>query len=144
MTSIALETDTLRVAGDRIRVVVDAGTSGDRFELFELEGDVGSGPPPHAHPWLETYLMLDGEVSVELGGERQQVGPGAVVVVPAGVVHRFEIASPTARFVIATSGGAASHFFRDLDATSPGAPTPETLPAMIEVAKRHGLTSPLF
>jgi len=33
---------------------------------------------------------------------------------------------------------------RDLSTNAPGAPTPENLPGIVEVAKRNGLTSPLF
>ena len=84
-----------------------------------------------------------GEVLVERGGESAIVGPGATVVVPAGEVHRFEIASPTARFLVATTGDRASAFFRDLSAHAPDAPSPETMPGIIEVARRNGLTSPL-
>jgi quercetin dioxygenase-like cupin family protein len=140
----AVESDVLSVVGDRVRILVDSETSSGTFELFELQGDLGSGPPPHAHPWLEAYFILDGQVLVELDGESCLAEPGTSVVVPAGHVHRFEIASDTARFVVATSGGRASVFFRDLSQNAPGAPTPENLPGIVEVAKRNGLTSPIF
>jgi quercetin dioxygenase-like cupin family protein len=139
-----VESARLRVVGDRLRVLVDGAATGGGFELFELEGDQGSGPPPHAHAWLESYVVLDGEVLVERAGQSAVVGPGATVVVPAGEVHRFEITSPTARFLVATTGDRASVFFRDLSANAPEAPSPETMPGIIEVAKRNGLTSPLF
>ncbi|MCU1345720.1 MAG: h16 [Acidimicrobiia bacterium] len=139
-----IDKPVLRVVGDRVRVLLDGSMSEGRFELFELEGDQGSGPPPHAHPWLESYFILEGEVSIECGDEKSLAGPGATVVIPAGTVHRFEIASPMARFVIASSGDRASVFFTDLSENAPEAPSPETLPGIIEVAKRNGLTSPLF
>jgi quercetin dioxygenase-like cupin family protein len=143
-TISALESDVLRVVGDRVRVLVDGSASDGTFELFVLEGDEGSGPPPHAHPWIESYFVLDGEVRIDCAGEPSLAGPGTTVVIPAETVHRFEIATPTARFIIATSGDRASRFFADLSANAPDAPSPETLPGIIEVAKRNGLTSPLF
>jgi hypothetical protein len=45
---------------------------------------------------------------------------------------------------VATTGDRASVFFRDLSQNAPGAPTPENLPGIVEVAKRNGLTSPIF
>jgi quercetin dioxygenase-like cupin family protein len=140
----AVESDVLSVVGDQLRVLVDGATSGGTFELFEVQGDLGSGPPPHAHPWLEAYFILDGQVLVELDGQPSLAEPGTSVVVPAGETHRFEIMSPTARFIVATTGDRASVFFRDLSQNAPGAPTPENLPGIVEVAKRNGLTSPIF
>ena len=140
----AVDSDVLSVVGDRLRVIVDGKESESAFELFHFEGDLGSGPPFHAHPWTEAYFILDGKLSLEIGDEHTVGEAGTSAVVPAGVVHRFEVASPTATFIVATSGGRASDFFRDLSANAPGAPTPENLPGIIEVAKRNGLTSPLF
>jgi quercetin dioxygenase-like cupin family protein len=140
----AVESDILQVVGDRLRVIVEGADSGNMFELFQVEGDIGSGPPPHAHPWVEAYFILKGSLILEIGAERTIGEAGTSAVVPAGEVHRFEVASPSATFIVATSGGKASAFFRDLSTNAPGAPTPENLPGIVEVAKRNGLTSPLF
>jgi quercetin dioxygenase-like cupin family protein len=118
----AVESDILNVVGDRVRVLVDGADRDSTFELFLVEGDLGSGPPPHAHQWLEAYYVLDGKLLVEIGGEQTLTEPGTSAVVKAGEVHRFEIATSNA----------------------PGAPTPENLSQIVEVAKRNGLTSPLF
>jgi quercetin dioxygenase-like cupin family protein len=136
--------DVLTVVGDRMRVLVEGSASGSAFEMFVVDGDLGSGPPPHAHPWLEAYYVIEGNVLVEIDGEQSIAEPGTSAVVQAGHVHRFEITTSTARFIVATDGGEASTFFRDLSANAPGAPTPDNLPQIIEVAKRNGLTSPLF
>ena len=50
----AVETDVLNVVGDRLRVLVDGAEFAGGFGVFVVEGDLGSGPPPHAHEWLET------------------------------------------------------------------------------------------
>jgi quercetin dioxygenase-like cupin family protein len=138
------DTTTLDVVGDRVRVLVDGTANGGQFELFDVEGEQASGPPPHAHPWFESYLVLDGELLIEVDGVGQVVGAGTTVHIPAGTVHRYEIATPTARFIVATAGTGAGKLFTDLSANAPGLPTPETMGAVIEVAKRNGLTSPLF
>ncbi|HET6792984.1 MAG TPA: cupin domain-containing protein [Acidimicrobiales bacterium] len=140
----ATDSDILHVVGDRMKVLLDGAATDGSFELFDFEGDKGSGPPPHAHPWLESYYVLDGEMLIEWGDQREIVGPGTTAVIPPLCLHRFEIMSPLARFLIATTGDRASRFFADLSANAPGAPTPENLPGIIEVAKRNGLTSPLF
>jgi len=140
----ASDDEVLRVIGDRIRVLADGAATEGRFELFEVEGERGSGPPPHAHPWTESFVVVDGAVLVEWGDERAVLEARSSVIVPAECVHRFEVTSPVARFLTVTAGDRASRFFFDLSQAAPGPPTPETLPAIVEVARRNGLTSPLF
>ena len=42
---------------------------------------------PHTED--EIYVVTAGQARLEAGGQRVQVGPGSVVYVPAGQVHRF-------------------------------------------------------
>jgi mannose-6-phosphate isomerase-like protein (cupin superfamily) len=42
---------------------------------------------PHTED--EIYVVTAGRATLESGGERAEVGPGSVVYVPAGEVHRF-------------------------------------------------------
>lgn len=136
-----LDGRVLRAVGDEITVL----QSGGNFEVFELSGPAESGPPPHAHPWDESYYVLEGRVAVTCGDEQATFGPGQFATVPAGTVHTYRIESPTAKVLVMTSGARAAAFFADLDANAPsGPPTPATLPAVIEVARRNGITSPLF
>jgi quercetin dioxygenase-like cupin family protein len=140
----ANDIDILNVVGDRLRVVVEGSETGGAFEVFDVEGDEGSGPPPHAHPWTESFYVLEGSLTITVADEQTFAPAGTSVVVPAGTVHTFQVATSRARFITTTSGEKASAFFRNLAARAPGVPTDETLPLVIEVAKRHGLTSPLF
>jgi mannose-6-phosphate isomerase-like protein (cupin superfamily) len=42
---------------------------------------------PHSED--EIYVVMAGRAALEAGGERAEVGPGSVLYVPAGEVHRF-------------------------------------------------------
>jgi quercetin dioxygenase-like cupin family protein len=42
---------------------------------------------PHTED--EIYVVTAGRATLESGGERTEVGPGSVLYVPAGEVHRF-------------------------------------------------------
>jgi quercetin dioxygenase-like cupin family protein len=131
----------LRAVGDEIRVL----RAGGALEIFEVSGPRESGPPPHAHPWDEAYIGVEGEVAVTIGEEQRILRPGDVLAAAAGVLHCYRIVSDGARMHVITSGHRASAFFADLDAhTAPGMSTAESLPGIIEVAKRNGLSSPLF
>jgi quercetin dioxygenase-like cupin family protein len=59
---------------------------------IEIWTDPGGGVrAEHLHPVLEErYQVLEGEITVNLGGERKRLGPGERAVVPAGVRHSFE------------------------------------------------------
>jgi mannose-6-phosphate isomerase-like protein (cupin superfamily) len=51
-----------------------------------LAGGV-DGQSPHTED--EIYVVTAGRATIESGGERAEIGPGAVIFVPAGEVHRF-------------------------------------------------------
>jgi quercetin dioxygenase-like cupin family protein len=132
---------TLNVVGDHVEVL----SAGGPYEVFRVSGPADSGPPPHAHPWDESFLALSGEVEVMITDEMVRLSPGSFVSVRAGTLHSYRIASSEATFVAITSGHRASTFFDDVDAHVPqGPPSAETLPMLIEVARRNSLTSPLF
>lgn len=131
----------LNVIGDAVTPLVTSA-DGAGYELFDLTGPADSGPPPHNHPWSELYYVLEGSVGVMMDGAEHVVGPGHVVNIPAGTLHAYKILSETARFLVLTSPEGASAFFTDVDANV-GA-MPESLPALVEVAKRNRLWSPIF
>lgn len=51
-----------------------------------VAGGVDSQSP---HTEDEIYVVTAGRAVLEAGGERVEVGPGSVLYVPAGEVHRF-------------------------------------------------------
>jgi quercetin dioxygenase-like cupin family protein len=130
----------LRVAGDVVRVLASAAQTGGGYEIFELEGPQGSGPPMHAHPWSEAYVVVDGEAEVFLGGSTLPATPGAFFHIPAGVAHSYRIKSATAKFVVITSPGGASGFFHEIDAETAG--SCDDMGKVLSVAMRHGFTVP--
>ena len=132
---------SLRVLDDTIRVV----GGGEQVEIFELSGPRESGPPPHSHPWDEAYIGIDGDVEITVADATRTLRAGDVAFAPGGTLHCYRILTDTASFRVITSGHRASAFFADMDANAPaGSPTPDTLPTIVDVARRNGLSSPLF
>jgi quercetin dioxygenase-like cupin family protein len=134
--------------GTRLHVLTDmieVLDSGGEFEVFAVTGEAETGPPPHAHPWREAFLGLEGELEVSVGDQVTLVRPGMFLCVEPGVVHTFRMVSETARFLAISSGTRASGLFADLDANAPhAAPTAESMPTVVSVIKRNGVSSPLF
>ena len=47
-----------------------------------------SGPPRHIHTSDQTYMVIKGETTIELGDEVHTVAAGRAIFIPAGVPHR--------------------------------------------------------
>jgi mannose-6-phosphate isomerase-like protein (cupin superfamily) len=73
--------------------------AGGEFQGF-AHGDVGAsciivdappggGPRLHRHPYAEIFLVLEGKATFTAGPEVIEAGGGQMVVVPAGMPHRF-------------------------------------------------------
>lgn len=43
--------------------------------------------PSHSHPHEQLGLLLEGELEMEIGGERRRLKPGDAYVIPGGVSH---------------------------------------------------------
>src|SRR5258708_2108779 len=78
----------------------------DRFALIEFLLPHHASPPLHTHPQDESYVVLEGELTVVAADERFRLGPGSTAVVPIGVGHTFRVESDTARvLVLSTPAG---------------------------------------
>ncbi|HEV3468564.1 MAG TPA: cupin domain-containing protein [Pyrinomonadaceae bacterium] len=134
------EGPALRIVGDTVRVLAAGPDTGGAYEIFELSGPRGSGPPPHAHPWNEAYVMLEGEAEILLDGGTRKATAGCFVNIPAGALHSYRVLSEAARFIVVTSPSGAAEFFAELDRETGG--STEDLAKIVQVATRHGFTVP--
>jgi quercetin dioxygenase-like cupin family protein len=126
-----------RVVGERIAVAASAAETGG-LELFHQKGEAGQGPPPHAHPWDETFLVVKGEVEIGVGEKSALCGPGGVAHAPAGTFHWFRFATEGEMVSVSSRAGAAD-FFADVDRSTGGSADMELF---LPVALRHGLQVP--
>jgi len=87
--------------------------TGGAFLLVEFVGEYGKVTPVHIHPASdETFYILDGEILLDLEGERRKLSTGGVVVVPRGVPHAFMVTSPQTRFLTIQTPGTDEAFYR--------------------------------
>jgi quercetin dioxygenase-like cupin family protein len=121
-------------AGGNSAVIIKASgeeTDGSFF-LSETTIDPGfPGPPPrHRHERLhDMFYVLDGVLTMRLGDETHQIGPGTFVCVPPGVTHTFSNTSDSpVRFLNFNTPAGWENYMRDLgEAAKSGPLTPEVI-----------------
>jgi quercetin dioxygenase-like cupin family protein len=62
---------------------------GADVSFFLVDSDRGGGPDLHTHPYAEVFVIQEGEVTFTAGEEIIEASAGQIVVVPAGVPHKY-------------------------------------------------------
>jgi mannose-6-phosphate isomerase-like protein (cupin superfamily) len=86
--------------GGLIRVRANGDATVGRLAILDHQAERGYNSPLHRHNAdEETFFVIDGELRVEVGGQAQAVGAGAVAFLPRQVPHAFVVTSRQARFL---------------------------------------------
>lgn len=62
---------------------------GADVSFFLVDAPPGSGPSLHTHPYEEVLVLQEGRASFTVGDVTFEANAGQIVVVPAGVPHKF-------------------------------------------------------
>jgi quercetin dioxygenase-like cupin family protein len=60
-----------------------------KVSFFLSETPPGSGPELHTHPYAEVFVVQEGDLTFTVGDATIEANGGQIVIVPAGVPHRF-------------------------------------------------------
>lgn len=126
----------LDIVGEHVTVLA-SGEATEGYELFLQRGSAGSGPPPHSHPWDESFYVVAGRIDFGIGAESMTASPGTLVHLPAGTVHWFRFAAGGGEMISMTSRLGASRMFQDMARELE--PVNPDLAKLTEVGARHGL-----
>jgi quercetin dioxygenase-like cupin family protein len=128
----------LQAVGEAITVLA-SGNDTAGYEIFLQEGQEGTGPRPHHHPWDESFFVLRGEIDFNIDSDRPRTAvAGTLVHIPAGTTHGFRWRAGGGAMLSMTSRLAASGMFADIDrAHADGPPTFET---MDKICAKYGCT----
>lgn len=126
----------LNVVGEQITVLASGAQTGS-YEIFLQAGPENSGPPPHNHPWDESFYVIKGEITFGYDDKETTAGPGTLVHLPAGSTHWFRFGKGGGEMISMTSREGASHMFTEMDREI--APDNPDLGKLLEIGKRHGL-----
>ena len=120
-------------AGGSSAIIIKANgddTAGSLF-LSETTIDPGfAGPPRHRHERLhDMFFVLDGVLTMRLGDETHELGPGTFVCVPPGLAHAFSNASDApVRFLNFNTPAGWEEYMRELgEAAKTGPLTPDVI-----------------
>jgi quercetin dioxygenase-like cupin family protein len=59
------------------------------ISVFLFDGQPGSGPGPHRHPYDEVQFIRQGRGRYVVNGREFEAGAGDILVIKAGEVHSF-------------------------------------------------------
>jgi mannose-6-phosphate isomerase-like protein (cupin superfamily) len=59
------------------------------LSFFLVNASPGGGSAYHEHPYQEVHVVLEGTGTYVVDGQSHPVQPGDILVVPAGMPHRF-------------------------------------------------------
>jgi len=143
-TSGAGEGEQLWFLGTLATIRVAGPATAGRFALIEFLFPRHASPPLHTHPQDESYIVLEGRLTVQAGGQRFRLEAGAAGVVPMGVAHTFRVDSETARVLVLSTPAGLERMIRDgsIPAGAPTLPpsdTPRPTPEQLEsIFRAHG------
>jgi mannose-6-phosphate isomerase-like protein (cupin superfamily) len=72
------------------QTLIDHTSGGKTCAIHCIQTPVGDGSPDglHIHEFDQIFYILKGTMSVEIENKEYEVGPGTLVIFPAGVPHR--------------------------------------------------------
>lgn len=135
--SAAGEGERLWFLGTLAVIRVPGEAVGDSYALIEFLFPRGASPPVHTHPQDESYIVLEGRMTIQAGDERFELGPGGTAALPMGLPHTFRVDSDSARVLAISTPAGLERFVREgsvpaADAVLPPPDTPRPPPDQLE------------
>ncbi|TWU25247.1 Quercetin 2,3-dioxygenase [Novipirellula galeiformis] len=135
------------VVGDVYRFLATGKETDGKYATFEAIVPPGSGPPPHIHSREEeSFLVLEGDVTFQLGDQRFVAGEGTFLNMPVGSLHCFKNESDKlARLLISVAPAGLEEMFMEIgqplsdEAKSAPQPSQADINRLVEAAPRYGV-----
>jgi quercetin dioxygenase-like cupin family protein len=133
--------------GDVYRVLASDEQTGGVYALSEIRVSPNNGPPPHVHSRDdESFFVLEGEVTFQIGDETIVAKPGSFLQGPRGIPHTFRNTgkSPARMLVYITPAG-FENFVKEFaqpipSFDSPAMPvTQDEINKLIAAAPKYGI-----
>lgn len=129
----------LKVLSDRVCIQLRSQDSANGMTVITVDAPAGSQVGPHIHlAEEESYYLLEGSLTVQVGDRTFIARAGDFVHIPAGTVHSYhnDTLQP-ARFLAWAIGGNLDQFFVELSQQVQS--IPEDLGKIPEITQRYGI-----
>ncbi|MGP8253044.1 MAG: cupin domain-containing protein [Terracidiphilus sp.] len=129
-----------------IRFLATGENSNSTIAAFEMTvpGAQGVPAPAHSHDrYEETIYGVSGVLTWTVEGKVLEVGPGQVLTIPRGAVHRFDNnrSRDAKALCVITPAVLGPDYFREISAViAEAAGGPPDRAKMVAIMLRHGLT----
>ena len=147
-TSIPPQSATARgeqrwFVGMLAEVKASAAATGGQYTLVEITAPGNLQAPLHVHYTEdEGFYILDGTVTIEVGEETVELGPGQHAHGPRNIPHRFTIGPDGARMLWVLTPGGFENLLEEasVPAEAPTVPPPRVVPPqnIADIVLRHG------
>ena len=145
-TKINPSEEMLRLGPLGIRFLLTGADTNGSVSIFELSVPAGQklqAPSHRNDAYEETLYGIKGVVTWTIDGKPFEVGPGQVVCIPRGAVHRFENlgTEDALQLTIITPPIMGPAYFRDvLELMKAAGSGPPDKDKMVAIFRRHGMT----
>jgi mannose-6-phosphate isomerase-like protein (cupin superfamily) len=124
-------------------IKASAADTNGMYTLVEITAPAGLQTPLHVHYREdEGFYVLEGSVTIEVGDQTVELGPGEHAFGPRDVPHRFTVGPDGAHMIWVLTPGGFEHFVEEasVPAESPTVPPAHVLPPenVAEIVLRHG------
>lgn len=136
------EGTNISTMGIDLSIKAGSDATGTGYSLMEYNAPPGwLGLPKHIHQGMEeSFYVLEGELTIELGDERVKVGAGGFCQVPRGLAHTFlNSAAGLSTYLILLVPGGLEKYFEELSGlvAQYGYPPPPEI--MADLASRYDM-----
>ena len=147
--SIAPQSPTVRryqhwFFGMLAEVKASAADTGGQYTLLEITAPPNLKTPLHVHYRDdEGFYVLEGTVTIEVGDETVELGPGQHAFGARNIPHRFTVGPYGARMIWVLTPGGFEEFVEEVSAPAEATtvPPPSVMPPenAAEIVLRHGM-----
>jgi mannose-6-phosphate isomerase-like protein (cupin superfamily) len=125
-------------------VKASAADTGGMYTLLEITAPPGLQTPLHVHYREdEGFYVLDGTVTIEVGDQTVELGPGQHAFGPRDIPHRFTVGPDGAHMIWVLTPGGFDDFVADVSvpAETPTVPPANVVPPedAADIVLRHGM-----
>jgi quercetin dioxygenase-like cupin family protein len=133
--------------GELMTFLITGEETGGAFFMADLSVVPGGGTPPHIHQREdESFHLLEGTLTIQVGGDTMTASPGDFVYLPRGIAHSFKnTGDAIAKALVLVSPAGLEGFFAEVfdpavdRSGAPPAAGKELIARALAAAPRYGL-----